>query len=458
MKKPGRYAAPILGLALLGLGLFGAIGPSGAARAPLRFAWLSDTHIGSDRGAGDLKASVADINRQSGLSFVLVTGDVTDMGLYANFRAAKDILDGLDVPYHIIPGNHDTKWSESGGSDFRRIWGDDRFAFESGGFRFIGVSQGPVMKFGDGHFAPQDVRWLDEVLAEAGAAGKPTFFVTHYPLDGSVANGYVVLDRLKTVPTVAVLAGHGHRNQALDFEGLAGVMGRANVGTKDTAPGYTIVEIGAKAVTFAERTAGRTSPPWHRIELEKNGLPVVARGKPSAGAAPVRPDFGVNKLFPGVRERWRFDAGWTIASSAAVVGETVVFGDASGKVRALRVADGSIAWEFETDDPVYSTPAVAGGRVVFGIDERRHLRPGRRQGQSRLEGPDGRARRRQPEHLRWRRLHRVERPRLPGHRSGSRAGPCGVTTASTASSRRNRSSRATSSSSAPGTAGSTRWT
>lgn len=366
MKKPGRYAAPILGVILLGLSLFGAIEPPGAARAPLRFAWLSDTHIGSDRGAGDLKASVADINRQSGLSFVLVTGDVTDMGLYANFRAAKDILDGLDVPYHIIPGNHDTKWSESGGSDFRRIWGDDRFVFESGGFRFVGVSQGPVMKFGDGHFAPQDVRWLDGVLAEAGAAKKPTFFVTHYPLDESIANWYVVLDRLKTVPTVAVLVGHGHRNQALDFEGLAGVMGRANVGTKDTAPGYTIVEIGAKAVTFAERTAGRTTPPWHRIELEKNGLPVVARGKPSAEAAPARPDFGVNELFPGVRERWRFDAGWTIASSAAVIGETVVFGDASGKVRALRVADGSIAWEFVTDDPIYSTPAVAGGRVVFG--------------------------------------------------------------------------------------------
>ncbi len=366
MKKLGRYATPILGLALLGLGLFGANVPSGGGRAPLRFAWLSDTHIGSDRGSDDLMASVGDINRQSGLSFVLVTGDVTDMGFYANFRAAKDILDGLDVPYHIIPGNHDTKWSESGGSDFRRIWGDDRFVFESGGFRFIGVSQGPVMKFGDGHFAPQDVRWLDGVLAEAGAAGKPTFFVTHYPLDESVANGYAVLDRLKTVPTVAVLVGHGHRNQALDFEGLAGVMGRANVGTKDTAPGYTIVEIGAKAVTFAERAAGRTSPPWHRIELEKNGLPVVARGKPSAGAAPARPDFGVNELFPGVRERWRFDAGWTIASSASVIGETVVFGDASGKVRALRVADGSIAWEFETDDPIYSTPAVSGGRVVFG--------------------------------------------------------------------------------------------
>jgi outer membrane protein assembly factor BamB len=368
MKKPGRLVAPILGAALLVLGLFGAIAPPGAGRAPLRFAWLSDTHVGSDRGAPDLKASVDDINRQSGIAFVLVTGDVTDMGLYTNFRAAKDILDGLEAPYHILPGNHDTKWSESGGSDFRRIWGDDRFAFESGGFRFVGMSQGPIMKFGDGHFAPQDVRWLDGVLAEPGAARTPTFFVTHYPLDGSVANGYVVLDRLKTVPTVAVLAGHGHKNQPMDFEGLAGVMGRANIGTKESAPGYTIVEIGPKAVTFAERTGGRTWPPWHRIELEKGGLPIVTRGRTAGQAqpAPSRPDFGVNGQYPGVRERWRFDAGWTIASSAAVIGETVVFGDASGAIRALRATDGSIAWEHKTDDPVYSTPAVAGGRVVIG--------------------------------------------------------------------------------------------
>jgi outer membrane protein assembly factor BamB len=371
MKKPFRRLPRLLAAAAL---LLAALAPAAVppgGRAPLRFAWVSDTHVGSDRGADDLRASVADINAQPNLSFVLVTGDITEMGSYTNFRTAKDILDGLRIPYHIIPGNHDTKWSDSGGSDFTRLWGADRFAFESGGFRFIGLSQGPVLRMGDGHWAPQDVRWLEGLLSEAGAAAKPTVFVTHYPLDAGIANWYVVLDKLKTVPTVAVLAGHGHRNQVLDFEGLAGVMGRANVGTKDVSPGYTIVEVGTKAMTFAERTAGKTLAPWHRIELEKNGLPVVRRGKTAGGPGgtpgpPARPDFGVNDQYPQVRVRWRFEAGWTIASSAAVFGETVVFGDASGAVRALRIADGSVAWEFKTDDPIYSTPDVGGGRVVFG--------------------------------------------------------------------------------------------
>ncbi len=370
MMKFARRAAWPLAAALLAFGLIAAAAVP-AARAPLRFAWLSDLHVGSDRGAGDLRASVADINAISGLSFVLVTGDITEMGSLDNLGLAKQILDGLAVPYHIIPGNHDTKWSESGGSDFARLWGDDRFSFDSGGFRFIGLSQGPALRMGDGNWAPQDVRWLEGLLADRAAAAKPTIFVSHYPLDPGIANWYVVLDKLKAVPTVAVLVGHGHKNQVLDFEGLRGVMARANIGTKELAPGYTIVEIGAKGMTFAERTSGRTLPPWYGIELEKNGLPIVAAGRRPGGAGPNpgtpgRPDFSVNARYPQVREKWRFEAGWTIASSAAVSGDTIVFADASGSVRALRASDGSIAWEFKTADPIYSTPEVGGGRVVFG--------------------------------------------------------------------------------------------
>ena len=375
MRKFARLVARPLAVALVVCGLLAAAawGPGAvpAGRAPLKFAWLSDTHVGSDRGADDLRASVADINSLAGLAFVLVTGDITEMGTYGNLGLAKEILDGLAVPYHIIPGNHDTKWSGSGGSDFARIWGADRFAFEAGGFRFIGLSQGPILRMGDGNWAPQDVSWLQGLLDRPGAAAKPTIFVSHYPLDPGIANWYVVLDKLKTIPTVAALVGHGHKNQPLDFEGLRGVMGRANIGTKDTAPGYNIVEIGAQVMTFAERTAGKTQAPWLRIELKKGGVPVVAAGRTAAGPGaktglPPRPDFSVNDLFPGVRERWRFEAGWTIASSAAVIGETIAFGDASGSVKALRIADGSIAWEFKTDDPIYSTPDAANGRVVVG--------------------------------------------------------------------------------------------
>jgi hypothetical protein len=51
-----------------------------AEATPLRFAWLSDTHVGSTTGEPDLRAAVRDINSLTGLSFVVLSGDVTEYG------------------------------------------------------------------------------------------------------------------------------------------------------------------------------------------------------------------------------------------------------------------------------------------------------------------------------------------------------------------------------------------
>src|SRR5690242_15836197 len=80
-----------------------------SAAEPFRFAWLSDTHVGSLTGEEDLRASVKDINSSTGLSFVILSGDVTEYGSREYLTLAKDILDQITIPVHVIPGNHDTK-------------------------------------------------------------------------------------------------------------------------------------------------------------------------------------------------------------------------------------------------------------------------------------------------------------------------------------------------------------
>jgi 3',5'-cyclic AMP phosphodiesterase CpdA len=199
-----------------------------AESQPFTFAWLSDTHVGTQTGARDLLRSVRDINRQKDVRFVLLSGDITETGSDAELLTAKSLLDSLRVPCHIIPGNHDTKWSESGGTTFRRIWGAEHFLFRENGFRFIGMHQGPRMRMADGHWAPEDVRWLEGVCKSL-ATNEPVFFVTHYPIDSSIANWYVVLDRLKELNVQLVLVGHGHRNRVEDFEGIPGAMCRSNL-------------------------------------------------------------------------------------------------------------------------------------------------------------------------------------------------------------------------------------
>lgn len=70
-----------------------------------RFVVLTDIHIGSRRD--DLaRAAVADIN-EIGPEFVVIPGDITDDGEPEQFRAAKEIFDGLACPYFVVMGNHD---------------------------------------------------------------------------------------------------------------------------------------------------------------------------------------------------------------------------------------------------------------------------------------------------------------------------------------------------------------
>ncbi|MCX8011022.1 MAG: metallophosphoesterase, partial [Ignavibacteria bacterium] len=147
---------------------------------PFKFAWISDTHVGSSTGASDLINSVQDINSMSSINFVILSGDITENGKNSDLELTKKILDSLNKPYYIIPGNHDTKWSESGCTKFSQLFGSDKFDFNFNGIRFIGMHQGPIMRMGDGHFSPEDLRWLDSILLLPNK--NPIIFVTHYPL------------------------------------------------------------------------------------------------------------------------------------------------------------------------------------------------------------------------------------------------------------------------------------
>ncbi len=199
---------------------------SRADTGPFRFVWLSDTQVGSPAGAADLSAAVRDINSLNGFDFVIISGDVTQSGSHEELILAKSILDGLHLPCHVIPGNHDCQGSESGATEFGRIWGSDRFVFDAGGYCFIGLPQRPVMKRGGGHFAPQDVRWLDATLAGL-PKDQPVIFVTHHPLDDGIDNWFAVLDELKKFNTQAVLAGRGCGDEKMNFEGVPAAPGRS---------------------------------------------------------------------------------------------------------------------------------------------------------------------------------------------------------------------------------------
>ncbi len=343
--------------------LFCAAGLSTAQPLPFTFAWLSDTHIGSIPGAEDLRASVRDINRIDSIAFVILSGDITEMGWNAEFELAKSILDSLTKPYYIVPGNHDTKWSESGNTKFSHVFGADRFVFDYGGFKFFGVHQGPIMRMGDGHFAPEDLRWVDSVLTNLEDDEQPLFFVTHYPLDSQIDNWYEMTQRLKRRNTQAVLCGHGHRNKVLEFEGIPGIMGRSNLHTVREPGGYNIVSLRSDSMFFFERTPGiATKLGWH-------GIPLGKRDYSDDTTTYLRPDFTINSKYPAVQPAWKIETGFTIASAPTVWGDHVIVGNGGGILACYSAESGDKHWEFAAGGSVYSTPATENLKVVFGSSD-----------------------------------------------------------------------------------------
>jgi len=330
-----------------------------AESATFRFALLSDTHVGNPTGADDLCRSVADLNQQPELSFVLLSGDVTEDGSTAQLQEARSILDSLRHPWYIIPGNHDTKWSASGCTDFARIFGADRFVMTYEGIVFLGLHEGPVMRMGDGHFAPEDLAWCDSVLATIPDS-TPLVFVTHYGLDPSIDNWYEITNRLHGRNILVVLHGHGHRNRAGVEDGLPAVMGRSNLRAKAERGGYTLIDVRGDSMMFAEKQPGlQAAAPWYVLTEAERERALASERLPL-------PDYSLNALAGTPRELWSYQCGATVSTAPALADSLAIVGDALGRVRALDLGSGKVRWEVEVGGPVHSAPDVDHQRVVFG--------------------------------------------------------------------------------------------
>ena len=227
---------------------------SSAQIKPFRFAFLSDTHIGSPDGKAeeDLRRTVNDLNKMTDIDFAVITGDITELGTNEELPRAKKILDSLKIKYYIIPGNHDAGWSESGGMSFITTFGSDRFTFDHNGIRFIACASGPYVRMSDGHIPHDAMLWMQKIL-DTTSATMPVIFLNHYPMDNQMDNWYEVIDMFKKKNSILFLCGHGHANHILNFEDIPGIMGRSNLRAKQSEGGYNLVEVTSDSILFTER-------------------------------------------------------------------------------------------------------------------------------------------------------------------------------------------------------------
>ncbi len=326
-----------------------------------KYAWITDTHIGSPGAGINLESVINNINNRKDITFVVITGDISEKGTDKELETAKSIFDSLTIPYYIIPGNHDTKWSESGCLKFKGLWKDDKFAFNYHGVENIGMNTGIPWQGGGGHFAVEDLPWLDSVLA-ATPKNDQIIFYAHHPLDGDVDNWFDVINRLRNYNIKAILVGYGHEDKLLNFGGIPSAMGRSTLNDKDSW-GYTLVENKPDSLSFYEVTTDSIPKFWGGIKTERNNIPYI-----DSIQFINYTDQNLSAKGPGVSVLWNKNLKTTLIASLLVNRNNVFAATENGKVYSYDLS-GNLEWEYSSGETIFSRPIVYDSILVFATIE-----------------------------------------------------------------------------------------
>lgn len=331
-----------------------------------KFAWITDTHIGYASASKDLLSIIEEINNNSEISFVILSGDITEKGKSKELVEAKSILEKLKIKYFVIPGNHDYKWSETGTLEFFNQFYDDKFAFRYNGFLFIGMNSAVPLRGGLGHFASHDVIWLDTFLNSLRDEKIPIIFFTHFPVDKyNIDNYFSILNLLSKRNVQFIGVGHGHANNELRFDGIKGIMVKEAFG-KNSNPTYAIVEVNQDSILFNLKNVNKNDFIWHaslkREYFPKNDLELKNANEWK---------YFDSKKFSVL---WSDSVKYLTLSNPVFYENKVLVCDMLGRINCYEIDNGEKLWEYQLDNSIASTPKISKGRaLISSVDGRVYL-------------------------------------------------------------------------------------
>jgi 3',5'-cyclic AMP phosphodiesterase CpdA len=204
----------------------GAGAASNSAQPALRFAQVSDSHIGFNGTAnsdvvGSFTRAIDQIN---GLGytpdFVIHTGDLTHLATPDQFDQVKQMLTGLRTPHiFTVPGEHDSV--DDGGQKYLQAFGagtrgNGWYSFDIAGVHVIAlVNTLNLQKLG--HLGADQLEFIEKDVAGL-SSDTPIIVFSHIPLFAMYPNwgwgtddATQALSYLKRFSSVTCLNGHVHQ-------------------------------------------------------------------------------------------------------------------------------------------------------------------------------------------------------------------------------------------------------
>ena len=249
----------------------------GCAAVPdpqLTFVQMTDPQFGFYDYEAELnryKQAVALINADSGNAnpvFMIMCGDMVNVPTEKNNADFTAASRALDIPYYLVPGNHDYNANPEVIELYRKSFGDDYYTFDSGEYRII-VTNTNLWKSPQSRTAEFE-RWFASALQQAKADGKLIIVAGHCPIflktpdepddkyyNLPQAKRAEVLNMFKDYGVVAYLGGHSQTRIDNTWEGIRFLHPENTCTNFDNRPfGYRLIFVQGRTVydTFVPLT------------------------------------------------------------------------------------------------------------------------------------------------------------------------------------------------------------
>ncbi len=294
----------------------------------------------------NLRIAVDEVNN-SDADMVIINGDLTNEGSDKELSNVKSILDLINKPQFVLPGNHETTWSQSATKTIFDLWGNDRFVTEFDNLVIVGIACGPYMKMGDGHIKQEDLHWLDKTLAERCTSGKRVISFNHYPLQKDLDNYDDYINVLRKYPVIAHVNGHYHKFHKYVSENFGNIncMMVRSLDFKNGNYGYTIMDISNDSITFHNKQLGKA--------------PVYVDG-----FAISMPD-GKSEFNNTINSIALYADSASIFTRLGFDKKNIYYGNSLGYAKAINKKSGKELWSISTGASLFARPVVAGKYVVI---------------------------------------------------------------------------------------------
>jgi Icc protein len=220
-----------------------------------------------------LRAAVADINaHHRDAAFAIFTGDLAHFGELDAYRALREVLNELALPYHLLLGNHDDR------QNFLKVFPESpqdengfvQFSLETeiGSFICLDTNE-PGVSWGV--LCDKRLDWLEAALARA--SGRPVYLFMHHP---PFPVGIRRMDTisLRDTARLAAIARKGADIRHLFFGHLHRPIGGSWLGVPFTTMRGTNHQVALNFVVENE-VPGSHEPPAYAIVFAEDGLTVV---------------------------------------------------------------------------------------------------------------------------------------------------------------------------------------